>query len=248
MPTRGNTHGSGRVAFVDPNLTSNFANSLWADCPMLEYLHDPSIAVCYHEPFINYDSTDDWTATQATSGTAAISTTVPGAILLDPGATTAHQGIQIQRLKAAFIPAAGKDLWFEVGVQLVTGLTVEFFAGLAASDTTIIASGAMSTNNRIGWTGTVGDGVVTFQADKAGTHNNAITGVTLSTSVWHRLGFKYDGTADTVQQFVDGVASGSPIATADIPKVVVYPSFVCQTTGTTQSKALLRGLRVFQLR
>lgn len=219
---------------------------LWGNCPLVNALLDPTFAVHYDEPFVTYDATNDWTLTQATAGTAAISTTVPGALTLNSGDTTAHHGTQIQRLKAAFVPAANKSIWFEV-TALVSALTGEFFLGLAASDTTIIGSGAMTTNNRIGWTGVAGDGVMQFDADKAGTGSQT-TGVTLSTSTSHTLGFYYDGAADTVQQYIDGVAVGSAIATTYIPKLVVYPSFVCQNQSTDQATLTISALRVFQLR
>ncbi len=251
MPTRGFQNGGERVSHYDPTLQTTFANgSLWQSCPLLEQLHDPSLLFLYEESFANYDATattGDWVATAATSGTAAISTTVPGALKLDPGATTAHQGIQIQRTKCAFLPATGKHIWFEVAVIAGTGLTLETFLGLAAIDTTIIASGSMSTNNRIGWTGVAGDGVVQFDCDKAGT-GSLTTGTTLSTSATKRLGFYYDGTADTIQQYINGVKVGSAIATTYVSKSVMYPSFVCQTSGTTQSTLTISGLRIAQLR
>ena len=87
-----------------------------------------------------------------------------------------------------------------------------------------------------------------FNANKASTDNTPAAAVTLSTTVKHYLGFFYDGAADTVQAFVDGAAVGEAIATTYIPKVVVYPSFVCQTTGTSQPTLTISSLRVFQLR
>ena len=229
-----------------PGLVVNNDN-LWGNCPLMSYLLDPTFATLYDEPFNTYDATNDWTLTQVTAGTAVISTTVPGALLLDAGDSTAHHGAQIQRLKAAFLPAANKSLWFEVKALAGTALTGEFFLGLAASDTTIIASGAQSTNNRIGWTGVAGDGVMQFDVDKAGV-GSLTTGVTLSITVAHTLGFYYDGAADTVQQYIDGVAVGSAIATTYIPKLVVYPSFVCQSSGTSEPTLTISALRVFQLR
>lgn len=222
-------------------------DSLWGDCPLINYLLDPSIGVLIDEPFVSYDSSNDYTLTQATAGSAAISTTYPGALAIDAGDSTNHHGVNLQRLKAAIIPAASADIWAEFRVRIGTSLAGEFFLGLAASDTTIIATGAMSTNNRIGWTGVAGDGVMQFDCDKAGTGSQT-TGVTLSTSAWKTLGFRYDGTLDTVQQYIDGVATGSAIATAKIPKAVIYPSFVCQSTGTAQPVLIIGGYRVFQLR
>lgn len=225
-------------------------DGLWGNCPFLPALLDPTVAVWLEEEFLSYNkaATDgDYTQTTVTAGSAAISTTVPGALTLDAGDSTAHHGVQIQRLKSAFVPAANKSLWFEATVLLGTALTGEFFVGLAASDSTIIAAGAMSTNNRIGWTGVAGDGVMQFDCDKAGVGSQT-SGVTLSITVPHTLGFYYDGVADTVQQYIDGVAVGSPVATANVPKLVIYPSFVCQSAGTSQPTMTVSGYRAFQLR
>jgi hypothetical protein len=219
---------------------------LWGDCPLLNRILNPGYALLDDDDFTRYDATNDWTLTQATAGSAAIHTTIPGALLMDAGNTTAHNGAQIQKKVAMFLPALGKDIWFEAFVE-PTSLIGEFFFGLAAVDTTIIAAGAMSTNNRIGWTGVAGDGVMQFDCDKAGTSSQT-TGATLSTTGMTALGFHYDGTTDTIQQYVNGVAVGAPIATTYISKSAMYPSFVCQNHSTTEVTLAIGGYRAFQLR
>lgn len=222
-------------------------DELWGNCPLVNWLLNPGFALCDHDDFVRYDATNDWTLTQATAGTAAISTTEPGVLLMNSGDTTGRHGPQIQKKVAAFLPAAGKDIWFECRVK-PGFLTGEIFFGLAAVDTTIIATSAMSTNNRIGWTGVAGDGVMQFDCDKAGTSSQT-TGATLSTSAYKAFGFYYDGTADTVQQYVDGVAVGSAIATTYVPKAaVIFPTFVCQNQSTDQLTLAIGGFRAFQLR
>lgn len=245
MPTRGHQYGDARSTHFDPTINASHRTGHWQSCPILEWTSDPSIGVHLVEGFTSYN-TSDYTLTQATSGSAAISTTVPGALAIDAGATTNHQGANVQRLKAAFVPAANKSIWAEFLVN-TSFLTLETFIGLAASDTTIIASGAMTTNNRIGWTSVTGDGVLQFDVDKAGTGSQT-TGTTLVAGTQVKLGFFYDGVADTVQQYVNNVAVGSAIATTYIPKVVIYPSLVCQTTGTSQPVLTVAGYRIFQLR
>jgi hypothetical protein len=225
-----------------------YETGVWANCPWASGLCDPGFGFMYDEPFATYDATNDWTLTQATSGSAAVSTTIPGALTLNPGAVTAHQGVNLQRKVAAFVPAANKSLWFEVTVILAAGLTTECFIGLAEVNTAIVSAGALNTINNIGWSSVTGDGVLLFNCGKGSTEGTAIAAVTLSTTVPHKLGFFYDGKADTVQQYIDGVATGAAFATTYIPKVVVYPSFVGQVTGTPQTTLTLSGLRVFQLR
>lgn len=250
MPTRGFTDsGSGRVSFYDPVLSPAYAPGLWKTCPLLEYNFDPTIGVLLNEQFVSYNAaatTGDYVLTAATSGTGAISTVYPGVLALDAGAATSTQGVNLQRVKSMFLPAAGKDIWFEARVRMTTTVVSELFIGLAAVDTSIIAASAQSTNNRIGWTSVTDDGVLLFDCDKAGTGATSAA-TTISTSAWIRLGFRYDGTADTVQQYIDGVATGSPVATANISKSAMYPSFVCQAAGTGQP-VLNIAYRVFQLR
>jgi hypothetical protein len=242
--------GDGLAASNNTGLIGS-EDELWGNCPVLSYLLDPTLAVLYDEPFTGYDATNDWTLTQATTGSAAISTTVPGALKLDAGDTTAHHGANLQRLVAGFIPAANKSLWFEVGVVLGTALTGELFLGLSGSNTAIISAGSLVTaaKNLIGFSSVTGDGVMLFQSDKAGTaYTPDASPVTLSLTATNYLGFFYDGVADTVQAYVNGVAVGGAVPTANVPKVVMYPSFVCQNQGTDRPTMTVSALRVFQLR
>lgn len=239
-------------ALVKP---SSFRNGVWRRCPLADIALDPTLAVVLEENFTRYDdaaTTGDYVTTQATSGTATISTAFPGTLLLDAGATTDNQGVQVQRLKSAFIPAANKSLWAEFHVTLTAATPpvtrAQVFVGFAASDTTVIASGAISTNNRLGWL--IADGgmlVSSFTADKAGTATTG-TGHTFVAATAVKLGLYFDGAADTVQPFVNGSAVGTAIPTANIPKVVVYPTLVCQSDGTDRPHLLCHGYRVVQMR
>lgn len=253
MPTRAINRG-GRVSHYDPAINPLHPTNLWAGCPLLEYLHDPSIgAMCDErwQSFNTVSTTGDWVSTQATAGTAAIDTAAPGRLVIDAGSSTSGQGMNLQRLKSPFVPAANKSIWAEFRIILTANSPPvtkgQIFVGLAASDTSIIASGSQSTNNRIGWQiETSGNLALTFTVDKAGTPTTA-TGLTLTPATAVRLGFLYDGVADTVQQYVNGVAQGTPIATTYIPKVVVYPSLVCQSDGTDRPIMYAYPFRVFQL-
>lgn len=250
MPTRGWTTGGERASHYDPTLSPTHLTGLWQSCPLLEYQFDPSIGVLLDESFVSFNAqatTGDYVSTAATAGTATIGTAEPGVLVLDSGSTTQGQGIQVQRTKAGFVPAAGKDIWFEAKVKAVTSVSLQTLIGLAAADTSLIATNAQSTNNRMGFGSVTGDGVLLFQSDKAGTGTTAAA-TTLVAGTYQRLGFYYNGTADTLQQYVNGVAVGTALATTHIPKVVVYPSFVAQTNGTTQPLLHVAGYRVFQLR
>jgi hypothetical protein len=218
MPTKGlPTPGTRRISFYDPSISTYLTGSLWRNCPLLEFLHDPSIGFMVDEQWSTFDttsSTGDYVSTQATAGTAAIDTASPGTLKIDAGSSTSGQGMNLQRLKAGILPAANKSIWGEFYIALTANTPpvtkAQIFVGLAASDTTIIASGSQSTNNRIGWQiETSGLLVTTFTADKAGTATTK-TGPTLVDATKIRLGFFYDGVADTLQQYVNGRPAEPP--------------------------------------
>ena len=251
MADRGFTHpGTRRLSQYDPVLSPTYTTNLWADCPLQDYIYDQSIGFLIEEGWSNYNAqatTGTYTLTQATTGTAVISTTEIGTLSVDAGATTAHQGANIQRLKAMILPAANKDIWAEFKIK-TSFLTLEAFIGLKASNTTIIASGSLNGQNHIGWSTVTGDGVLLQVADKAGTALTPAAATTLVAATYTTLGFRYNGTSDTVQQYINGVATGAAVPTANIPKVALYPSFVCQTTGTSQPVMAISAYKIFQLR
>lgn len=251
MASKGYTNPAGRVSVYDPTLTTTHASGLWASCPLQEYLHDPSIGILLDEQFQSYNATattGDYVLTQATAGAAAISTAAPGVLELDSDSSTSTQGATLQRAKSCFLPASGKSLWFETKIKVVdTYDKVELFVGLSELDTTLIATSANSSANHIGWQCVTDNGVLLFTSEKA-TVGTTAAAATIAEATYIKLGFVYDGDADTVQQYINGVAVGSAIATTYIPKVAIYPSFVCQSAGTNDPILHIAGYRVFQLR
>ncbi len=232
----------------------DFQQGVWRNAPLDVMRFDPFHAVQLIEQFQDFDTTattGSWVSTQATTGTAAVSTTVPGALLLDAGATTDNQGIQVQRTKTAIVPAANKSFWFETKATLSAATPpvtrAQLFIGLCAADTTIIASGAISTNNRLGWL--IADGGLltsVFTADKAGTATTT-TGHTFVPATAVKLGMFFDGAAFTVQPFVNGSPVGTAIPTANVPTAVIYPSLVCQSDSVDRPTLLIEGMKIIQL-
>jgi hypothetical protein len=232
-----------------------YQKGVWGNAPLVERGFDQSLAAMLDEQYQSYDATattGDYVATAATSGTAAVSTAFPGALILDAGATTANQGMQVQRAKSAYLPAAGKSIWFEALIQLTATTPpvtrAQLFVGLAELDTTIFASGSQTTANHIGWRINTGGLLVTTFACNKATVEATRTGPTLVAATDIRLGFRYDGSADTITQYVNGVATGTAVATASVPKVVLYPSLACLSDGTDRPNLIVKGVRVLQLR
>jgi hypothetical protein len=201
------------------------------------------------EDFVSYDAaatTGDYVLTQATQGTGAISTTEPGVLVLDSNSATVAQGATLQHNKAMFIPAANKDIWFETKIKVDLAAHAELFIGLSELDTTLIAGSANSSANHIGWQCVTDDGVLLFSAEKAGTGATKAA-VTLADDTYVTLGFRVIGVTE-VEQYVNGVVTSANHATANIPIVAIYPSFVCQSAGTNDPIMHIKGYQVFQLR
>jgi hypothetical protein len=252
MPTRGHQSvGGNRSSFYDPAIQTAHTSGLWQTCPLLEYIHDPSIGTYLNESWSSYNAaatTGDYVLTQATAGTAAISSVYPGTLSIDSGSTTTQQGPNVQRPKAAFVPAAGKDIWAEWYVSFtgVDALNVEAAIGLFEIDTSVIGSSAISTSNGIGWQTLTDDGVLLFDCEKAtAAATQAATTIVSATKL--RLGFYVNGVT-SITQYINGVATGTAVATANIPIVAIYPTLAVLSGGTDQPVLHSHGYRIFQLR
>jgi len=247
MVSKGHTQGGGRVSVHDPSLNATYTKGPWTTCPLAEYAHDPSIGVYVNESWVDYDATDVYTLTQAVAGTAAISTAAPGVLEIDANSTTATQGVNLQRLGACFLPAANKDIWAEFKFKIVdTYDKAEIFVGLANSDTSIIATSANSSTDHIGWQCVTDDGVLLFTSEKGGAGTTSAC-ATITEAAYIKLSFFVDGVT-SVQQYVNDVSTGTAHATANVPILAMFPSFVCQSGGTNDPIMHLMGYRVFQLR
>ena len=216
-------------------------------------IHTPQRQFQIFEDFVgaqNFDTDETVTVTQATSGTIAKDVTVHGgAVLLDAGAATSSQGVNVQFNDGIILDEAG-DLFFEARVRFAvtagtSTLTDEMFIGLAESDTTIIASDAMSDTAFLGFstcsTGnpTTTDGYIQLAGNvsSSGTGSGAgATHIKIDTAAndgvgvddFVRLGIVVrNGEA---QAFVNGEKVGAKIS--NLPtSTVLLPSLVCQADG-----------------
>lgn len=255
MATRGYTRGwhkAGMRSVYNSGLNGGrHRTGLWQTCPLQEYIHDPTIGTLLDETWHSYDAeatVGDYVLTAATAGTAAISTTLPGVLSIDSASTTSTQGANVQRVKSCFIPMASSEIWAEFHVKFtgVANLNVETAIGLFEIDTSVIASSAVSTSNGIGWTSVTDDGVLLFDCEKA-TAASQTAATTIVSDTWVSLGFYVNGVT-SIQQYINGVATGTAIATANIPIVRLAPTFVCQSAGTDQPVLHCGGYRIFQTR
>lgn len=173
---------------------------------------------------------EDYAFTQAgTAGSMALDPAgESGVLLLDSDSGTVTKGAQIQRPAASFTPKAGRTIYFETRLSIFdTFDEVQFFAGLALIDTTIIATSLVSTTNHIAFTSITDDGILLANAEKGGVGTTA-EGTTITEEGWVTLGFKVNGLTD-ITFYVNGAAVSEIITPVNIPIVAMSPSFVCQS-------------------
>jgi hypothetical protein len=145
------------------------------------------------------------------------------------------RGINVQANAALFKPQANTDIWFEARIKAADINTgPEFALGLAEIDTTVIGSSAISTANHVMFGSVTDDGILLGNAEKAtaAVADNSVH--TLVEDTWVRLGLKISG-VDKVEWYVNGVKDPTTVATANVPIVVLVPTLVCQSDGTTDS-------------
>ncbi len=177
--------------------------------PLFNYpCPDPFKVFTYANDFDNYVA-GDWTVTAVGASTAAITDAANGRLLLTT-AGAENDGVQLQKVGEAFLPVAGKKMWFEVKFKVSDATQSDFLFGVAVTDTAAIAAS--------------GDGVtdgIFFQKDDASTsvtlycQKDTTTGQTSAASIATvvadtdlRLGFEYDG-GTAIKYFVDGVHKGT---------------------------------------
>jgi hypothetical protein len=177
--------------------------------------------------------------TDTDAGTLVMTSGAAGGVLGLVGATHAGAGIECQNIVANFLPAANKDIFFEARMKLSTANVPNWFLGLAALDTSIIAS---VPDNVIMFTGVNGDAHIRLQVRAAGTGAAAVTGTDLVDNTWMRLGLWIQSTK--VIPYLNGVAGTA--VTTNIPSAALSLSFGMNNGDTTPRTMSLDWYRVMQ--
>mgnify|MGYP003120607488 CR=1 FL=1 len=209
---------------------------------------------------VNLEGDEQVQIDTVTSGSAAKDITVHGgAILFDSGGTGgAGHGINAQFKDGIILDEAG-DLFFEARVRFAAtagseDFTDQMFIGLAASDTTLIASEILSNTALVGFASCASH-ASDVAAPTAG-HMSLIADNTSVAATGSLDVAKIDTAANSgvgvddfvrlamvirngqVQAFVNGEKVGSALTTLPTSQVLL-PTFVCETDGTDQGKFLV---------
>jgi hypothetical protein len=197
--------------------------------PWQDILANPNKWFSFKDDYTQFDTTNGYTATQAVSGSAAISDARHGVLLIDAGATTQHQGESVIHKNEFFRFEAGKEAFFFWYVKVALATT---------GDDTPLTSGVLDDDEQFaGFVIRTGDTAGTLQffaKDGTGTDDETVVEdiYLLTTATWVEIAFHYNG-AGSLQAYVDGVAKGDPITT-NIPDTELAIVYVCQSNGTSQ--------------
>jgi hypothetical protein len=230
-----------------------FSEALWEDCPFDAIARNPGLGIAFFDDYMsdhNPTTAEGWVITQTTTGTLTMLAGEGGALHFDTaGSTTADDGLEAQLLNCRVLPAAGKTIWFEARVKM-NDATDQYYVGLAATDTSLIASGVLDD---------VVDkcGFVHAAADT----DNKISSVTARTSAedetsdvadnadgtYTTLGFRISGLT-SVEFYVNGALVETGVTAANIPNAAMCLSFACKIEGTgTDAEMDVDWVRIAQL-
>jgi hypothetical protein len=131
----------------------------------------------------------DWVVTETTAGAtqALVADEVNGALVFTTEAND-DDVIQIQSTEMFSKITVGKQLWFETKLKISDATQMDFFAGLASTDTTIIAG----TTDSIGFRKL--DGTTScLSITEDNTTETTNTAATIVADTYVTLGFRWDG-------------------------------------------------------
>ena len=199
--------------FYDDQLNSSFPTELWANCPTLAMLCDPSIGVAYFDDMFDVnDANGDSKYTESgDTPVVAVEDAANGVISLKPTNATDNHACTIATDGESWDLANGKELWFEARVKLTEANTDDANILIGLCDT----PGADVLKDDGGGPADSYDGIVFAKVDggtvwQFETSNSTAQTTTadagdFSSGEWHRVGFHYDGDT-TVTPYLDGVA------------------------------------------
>lgn len=207
------------LSIRDEDYSPAMGVSLWETCPQLALL-DPCVGYTYFEHFFNYVAAD-WAVTEIGAGGTEVLSDAAGGVLVITTDALDNDGVQIQKLGEAFIPAAGKPIWYEMKIRLVTAakhVESDLLCGLAITDTSVIPA----RTDGIYFAKADGSALVGAVTEKASAATTTASVLTLAAATWYKLGFWCDGVSNCYF-YVNGVLVATH--TTNIPIVELTPTF-----------------------
>lgn len=227
---------NGVLGYKDDAFSPTIDRGMWADCPRLAMLQDPSIAHVYSNHFHDYNATD-WAITTVEDGagdaTEALTDALGGVLLITNDAGAVDED-EFQKVGENFQLVAGKPLWIEFGLQTSDGMQSQLLAGLCITDTTLIAD----VSDGIFFQKDDGDRNIDYHAikDSSETGSTGDTGVDLANATDIRLGMKLLADGATVEYWLNGLRRAT--ARTNIPDDELLRISLALMNGEAVAKTL----------
>jgi len=205
MRTKSYSQG-GNHGYFDQDLSAS--NSMWRSFPALAVLQQPSLVHRFSDHFYVWDPTNGpYTLTTVEGGggdsTEVISDAAGGVLLITNDAAD-DDGSQFQTAEM-FLMATGKPLWAEFRIKASAVNLLDFFVGLAITDTAILDTNPA---DMLGWICHTTDVKLDTITRASSTGAAVDSGAVASVDTWMLLGFHYNG-AGTITYWKDNVPVAS---------------------------------------
>lgn len=208
------------------------SESMWDD---YEIGFDKSKYAEFFDDFFSY-AAGDWTITTTEDGGGGSAseaiTDAAGGVLLITNDNGASDLDQLQRVGEAFLPAAGKKLWFESRFKIGDVSSSTVIVGLAVTDTSLVASAPA--NGIYFQSAGASDLDFVSTAGSAAATSSAEGIIAITDGGWVKVGFKVNGVS-SVDYWVNDVKRGT--ITSNIPTTEMRISLAI-TNGTTAAETL----------
>lgn len=175
----------------------SYRGGVWSEVDVGAVMQDPSKGLYFCQHFADVIGSVDYTVTDAT-GTGALLATTAGGIFRITTTTTADQGSQIQEVATPLIATALRPIYLEARVKFSAVDDLNVFFGLATSDTTVFASGALTATELLGvymdaTSNAAKNSYLQFRTVDSGTTDTLTASeLLLPAAVWVRIGMKID--------------------------------------------------------
>jgi len=212
---------------------------IWDQCPWDEIGRDPSIGCRFFTDYmdlIDVTTGDGFIITAVTSGAIDETADAFGALIIDSaGNATADDGVNVQQLNCSVKPAAGVKIFFEARAKFVDAGDDQYFIGLAAEDTTLIAAGIMDdVVDKAGFfriAASTADKISSISSRAAEDDATADVGDIVD-DTYVNLGIVIDGLT-SIKFYVDGVLVETGVTTDAIANAAMCLSYVAQVEQTS---------------
>lgn len=226
-------HGAGESSVHGGTLGVGLSEALWEDCPIKEIERNPGLGIVYFDDFMGMQNTVDtqgWEDSSLNTGTLSLVANEGGALVCDSAGNNAiDDGAEWQLLTCRFLPKAGNTIWFEARVKM-NDATDQYFIGLAATDTTLMASGVIDDIvDKCGWFhhATSNDNKISTISERGDAEDISVDEADNTDDTYITLGFRIKG-LDSVEFYANGVLVETVSVTANVPNVAMCLSLVAK--------------------